>query len=479
MTKEVTKALSMLSMRVTIPALLFTSVLPAINTHLIRRVWPMFFFPVIYASIGAFLGWLIILICKPPDDFRHGTIAAVAFGNSTGMPFVLLSVISKQLRGWWFRLKGIDPKMIKDPEMVAEPLVYLSVYLITYPIVQWGVGSWLLRPQTATAAKPVLMNAGALRALTRTDARGSDPEADQKREVSAGEAARALAAGDCPDARANASFIDAVAEGELVGAISSGGVAQDTHERGALAPPFLPLHSGDREASRGLAQPLLDGTPWQPSQRPLEERCREWLASAGRVGGKLREQVLVPPVRAVLLGLICSSVDVTYFLLCGGEYGTRLVPTDCPENDAYLGWLTGGLTALGKAAVPINLILTGNALSKGPDWSSLSTKANLGIILGKMVFLPLCAMLLMVIVDRTLTERGAHWLSLEEPWDEPFYVAALAVSATPSANNLMVMVELSGGNRAAMSTSIFTQYMAAPLVLPITLTASVFVASCL
>ena len=43
-----------------------------------------------------------------------------------------------------------------------------------------------------------------------------------------------------------------------------------------------------------------------------------------------------------------------------------------------------------------------------------------------MVFLPLCAMLLMVIVDRTLTERGAHWLSLEEPWDEPFYVAALA-----------------------------------------------------
>jgi hypothetical protein len=57
--------------------------------------------------------------------------------------------------------------------------------------------------------------------------------------------------------------------------------------------------------------------------------------------------------------------------------------------------------------------------------------------------------------------------------------AASAVSATPSANNLMVMVELSGGNRAAMSTSIFTQYMAAPLVLPITLTASVFVASCL
>ena len=68
-------------------------------------------------------------------------------------------------------------------------------------------------------------------------------------------------------------------------------------------------------------------------------------------------------------------------------------------------------------------------------------------------------------------------IALGHPWDEPLYVAALAVSATPSANNLMVMVELSGGNRAAMSTSIFTQYVMAPLILPITLTAGVLVAT--
>jgi hypothetical protein len=84
MTKEVTKALSYLSMRVTVPALLFTSVLPAVNAGLVRRVWPMFFFPGIYAAMGAFFGWLVIVFCNPPEDFRRGTIAAVAFGNSTG-----------------------------------------------------------------------------------------------------------------------------------------------------------------------------------------------------------------------------------------------------------------------------------------------------------------------------------------------------------------------------------------------------------
>ena len=53
-----------------------------------------------------------------------------------------------------------------------------------------------------------------------------------------------------------------------------------------------------------------------------------------------------------------------------------------------------------------------------------------------------------------LGHRGAKAIALEHPWDEPLYVAALAVSATPSANNLLVMVELSGGNRAAMATAI-------------------------
>ena len=135
------------------------------------------------------------------------------------------------------------------------------------------------------------------------------------------------------------------------------------------------------------------------------------------------------------------------------------------------------MKALGHAAVPINLILTGNALSKGPDWNALPLRCNVGILVGKMLVMPLMAMLLMVIVHHTLGHNGT--IKLEHPYDESLYIAALAVSATPSANNLMVMVELSGGNRAAMSTAIFTQYAMAPLILPLTLSASILVASML
>ena len=48
---------------------------------------------------------------------------------------------------------------------------------------------------------------------------------------------------------------------------------------------------------------------------------------------------------------------------------------------------------------------------------------------------------------------------------------------TPTANNVMVMVELSGGNREGIARVIFWQYLAAPLVLSLSVTAAVSVAN--
>ena len=51
-----------------------------------------------------------------------------------------------------------------------------------------------------------------------------------------------------------------------------------------------------------------------------------------------------------------------------------------------------------------------------------------------------------------------------------FYLAAAAVTATPTANNMMVMIEVAGGDKTAMATAIFSQYLVAPLVLTGSLT---------
>lgn len=53
---------------------------------------------------------------------------------------------------------------------------------------------------------------------------------------------------------------------------------------------------------------------------------------------------------------------------------------------------------------------------------------------------------------------------------DPFWLATLILTCMPTANNIVVMCDLAGENRRAMSASIFYQYCAAPVVLPGVLT---------
>ena len=53
---------------------------------------------------------------------------------------------------------------------------------------------------------------------------------------------------------------------------------------------------------------------------------------------------------------------------------------------------------------------------------------------------------------------------------DPFWLVCLILTCTPTANNIVVMCDLAGENRRAMSAAIFYQYCAAPLILPIILT---------
>jgi predicted permease len=271
MTKEATKAMSTLSMRVTIPALLFTSVLPSVNLKLLYRVWPMLLLPTVYAGLGAAIGYVVIRLCKPPDDFKRGTVAAIAFGNSTGMPIVLLSVISTQLRDWFIRSNGLDSPDAHPPDVPAQPIVFLSVYLLVYPVVQWGVGSWLLAPRT--------------------------PEEQA--------ADRLFSQSSRSQMRANPSYLDALAAGERIPSTSNLSGASD---------PQAGFSGG---GPTGLAKPLLGGSEVEGGAESGQAEsgqaesgglaARYWrllclhLSRLLAVAAIVRKQVLVPPVVAVRL----------------------------------------------------------------------------------------------------------------------------------------------------------------------------------
>ena len=72
-------------------------------------------------------------------------------------------------------------------------------------------------------------------------------------------------------------------------------------------------------------------------------------------------------------------------------------------------------------------------------------------------------------------DQGLQAYALKDPLDIVFYLAATALAATPTANTIVLLTELAGGNRAAMSTSLFAQYLVTPLLLTVILTVAIIV----
>ena len=72
-----------------------------------------------------------------------------------------------------------------------------------------------------------------------------------------------------------------------------------------------------------------------------------------------------------------------------GLLGRSLV---LPPETAPLGWLYLGVTKLGNAAVPINLILLGAALSRTPEAGQLPSLTAAGITVARLILMPLCGL---------------------------------------------------------------------------------------
>ena len=154
------KMMALLSQQVTIPAFLFAkiihcpergedddtsdnpticpSVADRISNLKILLVWPAF-----VVSCGLITGYFAARISKTPRTQQRSCLAACAFGNSTGLVITLLTVVHQQFEGTGTELGRIDPT------------TFLSVYLILYPVLQWGVGGWLLAPEEKKDAQPV------------------------------------------------------------------------------------------------------------------------------------------------------------------------------------------------------------------------------------------------------------------------------------------------------------------------------------
>lgn len=109
----------------------------------------------------------------------------------------------------------------------------------------------------------------------------------------------------------------------------------------------------------------------------------------------------------------------------------------------------------------------GNAKSK-----MLSNETMLAVVIGKMVVMPLIG-----IVSTWFLQR--YYINLPDEIDATCYLVMMIVFITPTANNVIVMVELSGSSsKEGIARLIGWQYLASPIVLSFVLSAVVTLAQC-
>jgi predicted permease len=416
--QETTTVLARYSQQIAIPALFFSKIVncPQNSTHdkcpnvldHISDAWVLLIWPCYVVGCGLLVGSVVVRIANTPIWQRRSILAAMAFANSSGLPITLLAVIQHN-----FESHG---------KITIDPNLFLSIYLIVYPILQWGIGGWLLADDEEVSQKHSIPHGVGLRRKC------SDQEIASK-------LVRELSLTNLVDLRRRTIEESAEEQDYLI----------PTHQEGTLAGPenyaTVPESSVPTVTKEDVA-PLME-TAW-----------------------KIFSKSFQPPVIGAISGLVVVAFE---------PFRGLFVDLHDRDDDAILEWLFDGILLIGRSAVPVNMAVLGVNLSIASQCKASTAPVNArtvaAVVIGKMVVMPIIGVLTALFMD-------AYVWHIPESIHFSFYLVIMIVFITPTANNVMVMVDLSGSNaREGIARIIGWQYVATPLFLTLSVMVVVWVAS--
>mmetsp|Transcript_10630 Transcript_10630/g.23199 ORF Transcript_10630/g.23199 Transcript_10630/m.23199 type:complete len:638 (-) Transcript_10630:266-2179(-) len=593
------KMMALLSQQVTIPAFLFAKIIycPSGNSgsgsisnvqndimeivdnnevvpeivcpsvaNRISDLWMLLLWPFYVVFCGLCTGYFAARISKTTPVQVRSCLAACAFGNSTGLVITLLTVIHDQFS--------------KNTEFGRiDPTTFLSVYLLLYPVLQWGVGGWLLAPgekvenngtsekiseiaadnkshAEATPLLPYRYQESLMNQLDNEEVAGrrqisyhishilnyepvQSPIMSAVQQEFGGVRYRGTSNGKSGHGRYADSESSVLAM--MVRELSFTSASQ-LHSKPSMVPssdqndsatvsgdcnsnygltPETDLESEDGpltmddtgEATSSTDSPTVDvnpqiirehvpftnghgsfatlnsgdkgytNLPRVPSRQQIETLQKSDILPLTETLLRVLGKVFQPPVIGALLGLFIASFPNLRGLLeniWGDEVKT-----------APLHWLFDGIHTVGQAAVPVNMTILGINLSstfqkkkfkKSGDKNDdrvneknnmLPSQTMFAVVIAKMIVMPIIGILSTWFLQK-------YCIDLPHEIDSTCYLVMMIVFITPTANNVMVMVELSGSSsKEGIARLIGWQYIVSPLVLSIVLSAVVSTATSL
>jgi predicted permease len=257
-----------------LPSLLFSRVAASVtSTEALSRGLFVTAAHLTIVTIALILGQILVRICDPPAQFRNLFLVAIWNNNGTSLPTILVTAVI------------LYAKDVFEGEDAAERgLSYIAFYALTYQLLAWTLGMHMITPKEGSVGSAQMKK--------------SEAQADDSANVGVEEALRI-----------------AIDQKSLEGALS--------------------IQSGDGAAgaTSGEDTPSTPSTPSSstPSSSPVQQQQQQQQQQTSGTQTWcqfIRKKILVPPVCAVLAGLI---VGLTPFL-----HDTLVVPTGAVLHAAML-----------------------------------------------------------------------------------------------------------------------------------------------
>ncbi|KNA08451.1 hypothetical protein SOVF_162550 [Spinacia oleracea] len=380
------KLLSKLVFALFLPCLIFTHLGESITLENFIQWWFIPVNVVVSTLIGCFLGYLVVLVCRPPPEFNRFTIIMTGFGNTGNLPLAIVSSVchsSDNLFGPDCHRKGVA--YVSFAQWVAVILVYTLVYHMMEPPMEYyeivQEGTEIQEQETDDVSAPLLVEA-------------EWPGIEDKETE-----------------HSKTPFI-----ARVFASISSLSSLPDIDPR-------------DGAITRG--------------DTPMSVTC---FAAPNKVARKIRvvaeqtpiQHILQPPTIASLLAILIGIVPHLKDLIFG--------------DDVPLSFVTDSLQIVAGATIPAVMLILGGMLAEGPNESMLGLRTTIGIIVARLLVLPLVGIGVISLADK---------LNILVAGDQMYMFVLFLQYTTPSAILLGAIASLRGYGVREASSLLFWQHILA------------------
>lgn len=378
------RLLSKLVFALFLPCLIFTELGESITLQNAAKWW---FIPVnvlISTIIGALLGCLVVIVCRPPPAFNRFTVVMTAFGNTGNLPLaVVASVCHTADSPFGHRCHSRGVAYVSFAQWVAVILVYTLVYHMMEPPLEYY--------------------------------EVVEEEAETVEQTEVSNMSRPL-----------------IVEAEWPG-------MEEKETEHSKTPMIARIFNSISSLSQTNFPDIdLSGETGRSSSSPRALRC---LAEP-RVVRRIRivaertplQHILQPPTIASLLAIIIGMVPQLKAFIFG--------------SDAPLSFVTDSLEILAGAMVPSVMLILGGMLSEGPNESRLGLRTIMGIIVARLLVLPLVGIGIVTLAGK-----------LNLLVDKMFGFVLLLQYTTPSAILLGAIASLRGYAVSEASALLFWQHV--------------------